>query len=243
MICTKCKIDKTEEEFSFRNVDKNIRRTQCRKCHSDYRKGKYLENKEKELNQVKTYQKNNPEKYIKEKQKENSKKFVITDEGLVKPEHKSYSKKAGRTLESICKNPNCNNKVYLTNKEKEECFSRYCSWECRSVEFKSIYENYCSDVLKRCKGDCINNITPEYLKNLLEVVQKETCNITGIPIRIYGPNEKKNLYNSASLDRIDSSFGYIEGNVQWVCLGINYMKMNFSNEELIKTIDLIKKQI
>lgn len=243
MICTKCKIDKTEDEFSFKNSNRNTRRTQCRKCHSNYRKEKYLENKEKELSQVRTYQKNNPEKYTREKQKEKSKKFVITDECLIIPEHKSYSKKAGRTIESLCKNPNCNNKVYLTQKEKNENFKRYCSWECRSIEFKSLYENYCSDVLKRCKGDCINNITPDYLKNLLEIEQKEKCNVTGIPIRLYESNEKKTLYNSASLDRIDSNFGYIEGNVQWVCLGINYMKMNFSNEELIKTINLIKKQV
>ena len=78
------------------------------------------------------------------------------------------------------------------------------------------------------------------MKNLLEIKQNNKCNVTGLPIRLYNSNEKKNLYNSASLDRIDSSKGYIEENVQWVCLGVNYMKMNYSNEELLKTIKLIR---
>ena len=43
---------KSEEEFSFKNIEKGRRRTVCKSCHSDYRKQKYIENKEKELEQV-----------------------------------------------------------------------------------------------------------------------------------------------------------------------------------------------
>lgn len=93
---------------------------------------------------------------------------------------------------------------------------------------------------KRFKKDNINNVSLEYLKWLLEEKQNFKCNVTGLSIRLYKPNEKNILYNSASLDRIDSSKGYIEGNVQWVCLGVNYMKMNFSNDELFETIRLIR---
>ena len=63
MICTKCKVEKSEEEFSFKNIEKGRRRTVCKNCHSDYRKQKYIENKEKELEQVRKYRLNNPDKY------------------------------------------------------------------------------------------------------------------------------------------------------------------------------------
>ena len=76
MICTKCKIDKTEDEFSFKNSNRNTRRTKCRKCHSNYRKEKYLENKEKELSQVRTYQKNNPENILEKNKKKNLKNLL-----------------------------------------------------------------------------------------------------------------------------------------------------------------------
>lgn len=32
MICSKCKIDKAEEEFSFRSISKNRRRGDCKEC-------------------------------------------------------------------------------------------------------------------------------------------------------------------------------------------------------------------
>lgn len=37
----------------------------------------------------------------------------------------------------------------------------------------------------------------------------------------------------ASLDRIDSSKGYIEGNVEFVCSAINLAKNNFSKEAMV----------
>lgn len=46
---------------------------------------------------------------------------------------------------------------------------------------------------------------------------------------------KKNSLYKASLDRIDSSLGYIEGNVQWVLREINFMKGNL-DEEYFKNI-------
>ena len=38
----------------------------------------------------------------------------------------------------------------------------------------------------------------------------------------------------ASLDRIDSSLGYIEGNVQWVERKVNIIKRELKQEEFIK---------
>lgn len=240
-ICTKCKVEKNEEEFAFKNISKGNRRTCCRTCHSEYRRLKYIENKEKEIQKVKEYRQLNPERYTSEARKSQSENRTRRDIiNSIVPKHRSYSKKAGRTIESNCEI--CNKTVYRTNLEVQNNQKKYCSSECLRETFKDVYYHYCKDVLKRDKRGLESNVTPEYLKYLLEEIQRNKCNITGLPIRIFNKKESKTLYGSASLDRIDSSIGYVEGNVQWVCLGVNYMKMNFSNDELIETIRLIKMQ-
>ena len=65
-------------------------------------------------------------------------------------------------------------------------------------------------------------VSIEYLWNLFQD-QKQICAITGD----YIPNIKE-----ASLDRIDSSKGYIEGNVQWVTYQSNLSKHVMTMEQL-----------
>lgn len=65
-------------------------------------------------------------------------------------------------------------------------------------------------------------VSIEYLWNLF-VAQKQMCAITGD----YMQNIRK-----ASLDRIDSSKGYIEGNVQWVTKQANLSKHIMTMNEL-----------
>ena len=55
------------------------------------------------------------------------------------------------------------------------------------------------------------------------------------------PRASKDKSWNASLDRIDSSKGYIEGNVQWVHQNINMMKNKFDNQYFIEMCKLITK--
>lgn len=83
------------------------------------------------------------------------------------------------------------------------------------------------------------SLTIEYLWNLLEK-QNFKCKISGISIEI--PSiYRLNLTNTASLDRIDSSKGYIEGNVQWVDRRINFMKQRMSDDEFIEVCEEVYK--
>lgn len=43
----------------------------------------------------------------------------------------------------------------------------------------------------------------------------------------------------ASLDRIDNSKGYVEGNLQWLCKRVNYMKHTMNNEYFLTWIKSI----
>ena len=59
------------------------------------------------------------------------------------------------------------------------------------------------------------------------------------------PKNTNRIHNSrtlirASLDRIDSSKGYIDGNVEFVCYGINLAKNNFSKSEMLNFINSIR---
>ena len=74
------------------------------------------------------------------------------------------------------------------------------------------------------------SITPEYIQNLWEKSNKK-CALSGIPIDWKGvPINEIN----ASLDRIDSSKGYIEGNVQVIHKHINMMKQSYNNDYFIQ---------
>lgn len=65
--------------------------------------------------------------------------------------------------------------------------------------------------------------------------QERSCALSGVPIEF---GKKGRELGTASLDRIDSSIGYTEGNVQWVHKTVNQMKMDMSQEEFL---DFCKK--
>jgi hypothetical protein len=71
-------------------------------------------------------------------------------------------------------------------------------------------------------------------------LQQEKSPYLGIKLTLnsYG-KIKKDPITSASLDRIDSSKGYIKGNIQWVSRAVNYMKNDMSENDLLRIFDLI----
>lgn len=69
--------------------------------------------------------------------------------------------------------------------------------------------------------------------------QDRRCALTGIPIVFAKGRKIEEILPLASLDRKDSSIGYIEGNVQWVYQPINYMKRNLDEHHFIHLCDLV----
>lgn len=80
-------------------------------------------------------------------------------------------------------------------------------------------------------------ITIEYAWELFEK-QNRQCSLTGLPLK-FSDSISKYADRTASLDRIDSMLGYVEGNVQWVHVDVNFMKQNFSEDYFIKLCQLI----
>jgi hypothetical protein len=223
--CSKCDEIKPLNEFNKNKTKKNGVSSLCKLCHSEYRKKHYLDNKDKVLKQVAEYNLKNPQL-----------KTKINENKLLN----RINKKAGRIYE--CKCGECDNIIFVTKKDIEENNIKYCSKECKKKQNKSDYYHYLKQIEKRANK--INkefNLDENFIKELLEVKQKNRCNYSNIEIKLYDKNAKKSLNNSASLDRIDSQKGYTKDNVHWVCLGINYMKLNYSDEETHKLLRLIKE--
>ncbi len=72
-------------------------------------------------------------------------------------------------------------------------------------------------------------ISMEYAWNLF-LSQDGKCALTGAPINFPETSKSK---STASLDRIDSFKGYVDGNCQWVHKGTNFLKSNIDNENFI----------
>ena len=116
--------------------------------------------------------------------------------------------------------------------------------------YTSTPEIFMGELLRRCRNLSKNkivragqdkrrkiphefNLTREYLIESW-YKQKGNCALTNIPL-----SHKWNNMNTVSIDRIDSNKGYVIGNVQLVCKGINMMKNDASQQEVLDFIRLI----
>jgi hypothetical protein len=87
-------------------------------------------------------------------------------------------------------------------------------------------------------------ITIDYLQNILEL-QNYKCALTGSQLlcpKTY--NEKREMTSNPyliSLDRIENDLGYLENNVQFVCVWANKARGSYENELFKQIINNLKK--
>ena len=86
------------------------------------------------------------------------------------------------------------------------------------------------------------DLTEEYLWELF-CNQNAKCAISGVDIILTTKRNKHNNLDrtllTASLDRIDSTKGYVVGNVQWLHKTVNIMKQSLSDSDFISWCILI----
>ena len=70
------------------------------------------------------------------------------------------------------------------------------------------------------------------------IQQNRKCAISGTPISFKCEGAKK-LKRTASIDRIDSSKGYVFGNIQWLLQDVNYMKRKLKDSDFIQLCKLV----
>lgn len=114
---------------------------------------------------------------------------------------------------------------------------------CRSSKWKGVGElskDYFSTIENNAKSRHLEfNITMEFLWDLF-LKQNRKCALSGIEISL-NKNKRQKIYQTASLDRIDSSEGYTEDNVQWVDKDINLMKRCLINDDFIEKCYMVAK--
>jgi uncharacterized protein (DUF2342 family) len=100
-----------------------------------------------------------------------------------------------------------------------------------------LSSTYFSQIIRNARNRNLDfTITKDYLWNLY-LQQNKKCVLSGQDISLV--RGKDTSIQTASLDRIDSSKGYVEGNVQWVHKVVNIIKNNLSDEDFLNWCCLI----
>jgi len=83
------------------------------------------------------------------------------------------------------------------------------------------------------------NLSMDYVADLMEQ-QRNECALTGWSIEF--PESGHPQKAPASIDRIDSSQGYLEGNVQLVTKHVNMMKQQYTQEQFIEVCKAVAEK-
>jgi hypothetical protein len=139
----------------------------------------------------------------------------------------------------------------VRNQNAKDALSNYANSTRNKEHLKRLRDNRLADpfayFVKNARGrkshEC--TVTSEYLRSIFEL-QQGLCAITRLPLELpLGTKgfRLKGLFNAASLDRIDSSKGYIINNVQFLCAGVNYMKSNWTDDYIRLWLNEISKSM
>lgn len=80
------------------------------------------------------------------------------------------------------------------------------------------------------------SITHQDCVDLFEA-QDSKCALTGVPICFNSIGSRSD--GTASLDRIDSTLGYVKGNIQWVHKDLQKMKWDMPQDQFILQCSLV----
>jgi len=162
----------------------------------------------------------------------------------------------------VCNNPNCCKEFLKDESEvkrnKKIGRQNYCSRSCSGHMSYEHLQKYSKENVKYLKPFTNNrrdkftglrehyrrikkrdyeyNITLDDLYEQWET-QSGICVYSGV--KLTHPNEDGSNINTASLDRIDSNYGYLKGNIQFISIMCNYAKNNSTNEQMIEFLNII----
>lgn len=130
-----------------------------------------------------------------------------------------------------------------TRKKNEENIKNYCG---NLRDLLTPFRYFIKTMRNKDRSSLWHNdIDAAYLREMWKK-QKGICPYTGLkmqlPVSTRGFKGGRRNINSASIDRIDSSVGYIKSNIQFVCCAFNYAKNDFSHDEMVIFCKAIAKK-
>jgi hypothetical protein len=157
--------------------------------------------------------------------------------------------------------------IEINRRKKKGVTTFYCSISCgakskKNIEhLKSVNSNY--DITKHAnnrvdkyspfryymnriktgsgKSYGSTDLTLSYLYELWHNVQQGRCALSNIEMELPPTIKHKHTeHHSASLDRIDSSKGYVQANVQFICKFINLGKGNSTDDSVRELLNKIR---
>lgn len=152
-------------------------------------------------------------------------------------------------MELICFH--CKEVFERSKSEANKAEKHFCSVKCVQEsnylqdEF-SHFRYFLKEINKRVRVNIKNNrpmemnLTLQDLKDQWDL-QNGKCSYTGIEMslpRVIRYREFSTM--GASVDRINSDVGYVKGNIEFVCLFVNYGKNKFTKEQTIEFLNKIK---
>lgn len=104
-----------------------------------------------------------------------------------------------------------------------------CHWHC------FIQDSYWTEITRNAKQRGKEfSITKDYMTSLWNK-QEGKCAISGLPLNMpVDARKQRGPECTASIDRIDNTIGYVEGNVQWVYKDVNRMRREYTIERYIE---------
>lgn len=202
-VCTKCKCEKPITEFWFKDKIKGIVESECKTC-------RYKKHKEWKARV-------NPPKgrFIVPPPNIIGDDIICFKCGVTKPKNQFYYNRDRKSYTSSCRQ--CNN-----NDQKDYVKTKI-------TDLGYITQSRAGEIRYRCKKDYHDREVAPNLKELLRQqweTQKGICFYSGLPMVL--SNEYHTNGYVMTVDRIDSSKGYIEGNIALCCSLVNRMKQNMS---------------
>lgn len=163
--------------------------------------------------------------------------------GKIKINSFAFYRKRKAYWNCTCKCGNTfNTTLYEINQRCNQNKKCICNYNFGWTGYKEITGKYFHSVKQNAKNRNLKvNITIKYIWNLF-LKQNRKCALSGIELK-FQTNQfyKFSKQQTASLDRIDSSKGYIKGNLQWIHKDLNQIKSNLSDQKLIEWCNLISK--
>lgn len=149
----------------------------------------------------------------------------------------------GKSCKWICQ-CDCGNQVEIVSTSLRKGLTNSCGCILKKYLYKGIGDlskSYWTRVLRGAKERNLEvSITIEDAWNKF-LEQDRKCALTGIDLVMLKSFARQHIEHTASLDRIDSSKGYIQGNIQWVHKHVNVMKLDLTQDEFIEWCKLVVK--